>query len=103
MREPREADGLPDVRAGCLLELEPLQACVPCELGIPIDIAVREPQEAGVAARCRPDRARRVLLDERNVPAAECELSCGCCAEDAGADDGRATHPARLLDAMRPL
>ena len=49
-------------------------------------------EEAGVAAGARAHVARRVLLDERDVPAAQRELTRGGCAEDACSDDRCAAH-----------
>ena len=70
-----------------VLELAPELERAPREPRVPLGVAVREAQQARVAARAGADVARRVLLDERHVPAAPRELARGRGAEDAGSDD----------------
>ena len=102
-REPRDADRLPDARARLFLQVEPDRARAAREPRVPLDTAVCRTREARVAAGAGAHVARRVLLDQRHVPAAQRQLPRGGGAEDSRTDDGGAAHcPMYTASARNP-
>ena len=91
--EPRDADRLEQaLRRSRASSSRQSSSARRAEQRVPVLVAVREAQQARVAARAGADVAGRVLLDERHVPAAAVELARGRGAEDAGADDDGGAH-----------
>ena len=73
--EPGEPGRLPERHAGLLFQLEPKAARVPGELRVPLAVPVSYPKQTRVAAGGGSDGARRVLLRQRDVEAAQRKLA----------------------------
>ena len=104
--EPGDAAGDEELLPRVLLELAPELERAREPSACTRRCAVRAADQPRLPARRRTDVAGRVLLDERDLPAARDEPECERAAEDPGADDDRArqagSSPAVRCPAARP-
>src|SRR5262245_10844676 len=90
--EPRDTRRDDELGSRLALEVAPEVERAAGRARVPGVVAVREADQPRLPARRRADVARRVLLDERDVPAAGYEPERERAAEDPGADDEGATQ-----------
>ena len=94
--EPGDAARHEELGARVAFQLAPELERAPGRAGVPGVGAVRAADQPRLAAGSGADVAGRVLLDESDLPAARDEPECERAAEDAGADDDRATQSSTL-------